>query len=150
MNSVKQLLYDKCKDFVTEKRNRIEVLIKEIHQSMTSESKSTAGDKHETGRAMLQLEREKAGNQLKEIEILETTLKKINPENSNERVALGSYVVTDGGKFYISISAGVLKIKKAEVYAISLQSPIGKLLSGKKSGDTYSFNNKIFKIKEVS
>ena len=35
--------------------------ILELQQSLDSETKSSAGDKHETGRAMLQIDLEKAG-----------------------------------------------------------------------------------------
>ena len=40
--------------------------ILDAQNGLQSESKSSAGDKHETGRAMLQLEAEKLGKQLQE------------------------------------------------------------------------------------
>ena len=41
--------------------------MKEIKEALFEEIKSSVGDKHETGRAMLQLEREKVGNQFYEV-----------------------------------------------------------------------------------
>ena len=64
----KENLYLQCVHFVEKRFNTIQNTINEIQESLTSETKSSAGDKHETGRAMLQLEREKAGNQLAEIQ----------------------------------------------------------------------------------
>jgi len=64
---IKQQLFNKCLDAIDSRFQTIQNTISEIQESLTSETKSSAGDKHETGRAMLQLEREKAGNQLSEI-----------------------------------------------------------------------------------
>ncbi len=76
----KLTLYKLCFDFIENKRHTIQQTIAEIQQSLTSETKSSAGDKHETGRAMLQLEREKAGQQLAEIQKLQEHLSKVNPK----------------------------------------------------------------------
>ena len=65
---IKRQLYSQCVDFVEERLSNIQNQIRAIQESLTSETKSSAGDKHETGRAMLQLEREKAGQQLAEVE----------------------------------------------------------------------------------
>ena len=65
---LKQDLCHQCQAFIDNRLRTIQKTINEIQESLTSETKSSAGDKHETGRAMLQLEREKAGNQLAEIQ----------------------------------------------------------------------------------
>ena len=117
-----------------------------IQQSLSQESKSTAGDKHETGRAMIQLEREKLGNQLKELELQERLLAKIPIEEvpaqdfHNQRIVAGSCVETDHLNYYLSISLGEISVSDKVFYAISLQTPIAKLLLGKTIGDTIVFN----------
>ena len=58
--TIKQELYKLCLEYVENRFQTIQNTIKEIQESLGSETKSSAGDKHETGRAMLQLEREKA------------------------------------------------------------------------------------------
>ena len=68
--NIKLELYNKCLAFTQDRLNTINKTIQELQESLTSETKSSAGDKHETGRAMLQLEREKAGQQLAEIKKL--------------------------------------------------------------------------------
>ena len=73
-NNLKQDLYMQCQVFVGTRLRAIQKTIAEIQESLTSETKSSAGDKHETGRAMLQLEREKAGHQLAEIQKLNQLL----------------------------------------------------------------------------
>ena len=85
---LKQQLYTQCLDFVESRYSNVESQIKQIQESLTSETKSSAGDKHETGRAMLQLEREKAGHQLAEVEKLKETLSKIELSKSSEIISL--------------------------------------------------------------
>lgn len=59
--SLKEELYELCVDFVDSRLSTIQQTIESNQKALTSETKSSAGDKHETGRAMLQLEMEKAG-----------------------------------------------------------------------------------------
>ncbi len=147
--AIKQELYNQCEGFVTQKLLSVKKVIEEIQESLLSETKSTAGDKHETGRAMLQLEREKAGNQLAEIEKTKQVLSKINVENSSKTIGLGSVVYTSQANYFIAISAGELLFENEKFYAISAHTPMGQLLLGKAVGDSVSFRNMSFEIVEV-
>jgi transcription elongation GreA/GreB family factor len=148
-NQVKSALLIQCQNYVDQRLQRIQNTIADIQESLTSETKSTAGDKHETGRAMLQLEREKAGKQLAEVQKLQEVLAKINISPS-EHIHLGSLVITSQGHYFISISVGKLSIEDKSYYAIAANSPIGKLLLGKTTGDRFSFNGNEIVIKQVS
>ena len=77
MKNVKENLHLQCVNFVENRFQTIQKTIKEIQESLATETKSSAGDKHETGRAMLQLEREKSGNQLAEIQKIKEALLKL-------------------------------------------------------------------------
>ena len=52
--TIKQQLYKKCQDFLNQRLETIQNTILDIQNALQSETKSSAGDKHETGRAMLQ------------------------------------------------------------------------------------------------
>ena len=65
---LKKDLYLFCQAYISNRKARIEARIAAVSEALEAESKSSAGDKHETGRAMLQLEREKLGHQLAEAE----------------------------------------------------------------------------------
>ena len=108
---------------------------------MFSETKSSAGDKHETGRAMLQLEMEKAGQQLASINQMKEIIKRVAIETTSGVVCLGSLVVTDKGNYYLAISMGKIVIDSIPYYAVSINSPIGNQLLGKCEGDSISFND---------
>jgi transcription elongation GreA/GreB family factor len=146
---IKNELYAQCFDFVENRFNTIQNTINEIQESLTSETKSSAGDKHETGRAMLQLEREKAGNQLAEIQKTKESLSKIQVSNTSEFIGLGTVVYTNKSNYFIAISAGELKVDDDIFYAISPNTPIGQLLLGKTVGNEVVFREQKFKIENL-
>jgi hypothetical protein len=80
---------------------------------------------------------------------LKLALSQINPELVTSKIQSGNLVITDQGHFYIAISAGQFKIEDANYFAISPVSPIGLRLIGLKSGDQFSFNNKVYQIENV-
>jgi len=143
---IKEALYTFCMNYVNNRLKIIQTTIKDIQVSLTSETKSSAGDKHETGRAMLQLEREKAGNQLSEIQKVKETLSKINIDKTGSKVGLGTVVYTSKLNYFVAISAGEIVVNNKQFYAISAFTPIGKLLMSKMSGDTVQFRNSTFTI----
>lgn len=147
--NIKESLYKQCLEFVDNRFQTIQKNINEIQVSLQSETKSSAGDKHETGRAMLQLEREKAGNQLAGIQKTKELLSKVNISNTSETISLGTVVYTSNTNYFIAISAGELVVNGAIFYAISSNTPIGQLLMGKRIGDYVVFRNQKFKIENV-
>ena len=98
---------------------------------------------------MIQIEREKLGRQ---IAITEKNYNKLfalsNPINTS-LVSLGSLVITDKANYYILISVESYLINSKIYYCISSQSPIGKLLLGKKVKDQINFNQNISTILEI-
>lgn len=145
MDFKKQLLV-KCFSFVEEREKTIQEIILSNQKSLASETKSSAGDKHETGRAMLQLEMEKAGQQLASIKLLKETLQKVDIENTSEKIRLGSLVITNKGNYFLAISMGKVSIEKTPYFVVSVVSPIGKLLLGKQKGDAFNFNGMQYQI----
>jgi len=149
MIPIKENLFNQCEVFVQNRYETINNTIKGIQKSLLSETKSSAGDKHETGRAMLQLEREKAGNQLAEIQKVKEQLAKISIVSTSEIIKLGSVVRTNKANYFMAISAGVLNVKEEMFYAIAPNTPIGQLLLSKKVGDVISFRDNTFTISSV-
>ena len=139
---LKQELFKQCQEFVNNRLQTIQDTISSNQKALQSETKSSAGDKHETGRAMLQLEMEKAGQQLQAVLQMNKTLDKINLKNSSSIAHLGSLVKTNQGTYFLSISAGQLVVKSENYFAVSVSSPIGKLLLGKKEKEEVLFNGK--------
>ena len=146
---LKQKLFNLTQETLSERLKVVQTTISDIQTALLSETKSTAGDKHETGRAMLQLEREKAGQQLAEIQKQFEVLNKINPNKEHHVVALGSIVFTEKANYFISTSVGELLYEDIRFYAISMASPLARLLVGKTIDQTYLFRNEKITITKI-
>jgi len=148
-NSQKEAAYIFCKSFIEDRLTRIHTNISSIQESLSSETKSSAGDKHETGRAMLQLEREKLGVQLAQAETTKQLLSKVNIDVKSDKVRLGSLVKTSKARYFISISAGEFKTSEASIFCISIGTPIGLLLLGKSAGNLVVYNESEILIEKI-
>jgi len=146
---IKEKLRNICVDFVKTKFNTIQKTIQSNKDSLYSESKSSAGDKHETGRAMLQLEMEKAGQQLSVVQKMKIVVEKIDSSKSSQAVSLGSIIYTEAANYFIGISVGKVEVEKESYFVVSPCSPIGKLLLGKIENDVFLFQGRQTKIIEI-
>jgi transcription elongation GreA/GreB family factor len=149
MDSIKTALFAFSTDYVMERINRLKTEIKKTQSSANEETKSSAGDKYETGRAMAQLEIEKNTIQLREAEKLLGMLQAIHVDLSSEIIIPGSFVKTNKGDFYISISIGLIKLQQNQYFIIAPDSPIGKLFMGKKVRDVISWNKTQYQITDI-
>lgn len=117
--------------------------------SKNNETKSTAGDKHETGRAMLQIEKDLNEAQFLKSTALKNELQHIDIDKEFSRAFAGALVYTAQGIYFLSLGIGKIRIDGLDYYAVSLASPIGELLQGKKTGDQFTFQNKSITILEI-
>lgn len=136
----KSIIKQFCLEKVLQKIDEIQTLISDAQESANSETKSTAGDKHETSRAQAHIETDRLKKQLHQLNESYKTLKGI-PTDSHKQVSLGSFVKTTQGDFYVSIGLGALKTKEYTFFAISLNAPLGQKLSGKRVGDSFEMPN---------
>jgi len=136
---IKQELYNQCQKFIEARLNTVQNTIKDIQQSLLSETKSSAGDKHE----------KKAGQQLAEIQKTTLGLTKIDTSKTSKTISLGSIVYTSQANYFIAISAGIINYKDEKFYAISVSTPIAQLLLSKSKGDKISFRANNFSITNV-
>ena len=150
MSNLKQQLYILCAQYIANREKTIKTLIAEAQEAANEETKSSAGDKFETGRETMQQEVELNLTRLNELNKLKLALDMIRPDQRNEIVAPGALVRTNQGSYYIAISAGQLKPDDKTFYAISLESPIGTKMKGQKAGDKFMLNNKTFVIESVN
>jgi len=138
-------LHQQLREKITELKSTVE----ELTEARNNEDKCTVGDKHETGRAMTQMELEKCQAQLIQTENLQTTLSRIDLKKEFITVEFGSLVETDQGNYFFSIAFGKVEIETQTIFCLSTASPIGKILLGKKAGDTVSFHGKDLLIVKI-
>ena len=136
----KQKIYQHLLQIVNEKIALYEQVLADLKESGANETKSTAGDKHETSLAMLQIEQSNNRTQLNEVFAKKALLEKINPINTASVVLNGSLVKTNQGIFYLSIALGKVIVEEMQVFTISPQSPLGQKLMGLRVGDEVNMN----------
>jgi len=149
VSSIKQQLQTLCLAYIEERINGANQAIQFAQDSANEETKSSSGDKYETGRAMAQLEIEKINAQLNEAKKLKQNLLQLESIAANEKVQPGNLVITNQGKFYISIPAGQFTIENEIYFAISPYSPIGHELLYLTTGDRFMFNKKEYVIQQI-
>lgn len=149
MQEIKQELYIACAAYVLQRVETANSAMVDAQASANSEEKSTAGDKHDTARAMMQLAAEQNAKHLAAAKKLNHALTLIDPDSASSVIGLGSLVIASNGNFYIAISAGKIEIDGTIYFAISPTSPMGQILSRLKKGDETEFNGMKIKVKEV-
>ncbi len=150
MISIKHKAVEQILSIINTRIKEIESEIKETNDSKKNESKSSAGDKYETGREMIQQVLNNLESQLAKYIQMKNELDSINFNASNDIVKAGSLIKTNTSYFLIAVALGKINIENIEVYAISINSPIGNIFKGKKKFDNFEFQNRAIEILEIS
>jgi hypothetical protein len=148
LGGLKLKVVNKCLELVEIKISHLEIERSKIQDSANNETKSSMGDKYETGRAMAQNEIGKLELNIAELKKQLSLLKKISFEDLNH-IYLGTLLVLEKDVFFLSIPLGKIYIGEKTVFCISTSSPIGKMLIGKKINEEIIINGNSKKIKEV-
>lgn len=149
VNQLKKQLLDFCLEFVQTKQTILQESLSDAKNSLDAETQSTAGDKHDTSRAMMHLEIEKKSKQLSEIDKLKRVLTQIKPSVGKGIVGLGSIIETDIGTYYIAINAGKKIIDGKEYIAISLASPLAQHLKSSPINSTLNVMGRSYEILKI-
>lgn len=153
MESISQLktkLHGFLSNLLNDKIIEMEKAIASAKESRDRDTKSSAGDKHETSRAMMQEEMDKQQMQLQSTLKLRSDLDRIEIERSNVQVGFGSFVKSDKGCFYISVGLGQVEMDGRKYFVISSASPIGALMMEKNVGETVVFQQRKYLIQEIA
>lgn len=149
MSFSKSQLYQLCLNFIRKRIENIEYSLLQARQASNDDTKSSAGDKYETTREMMQQEIDRNSKLLYEAGQQQIALQQIETVDAAKEVKNGSLVLTSGGNFYISISAGELKVDGETFFAVSQAAPIGRVFIGKRIGEELNFNGKKYLIENI-
>ena len=149
MQNIKLLLMEQVNKLLDERIETAKRSVRFARESRDSDTKSSAGDKYETGREMAQQELNKYQAQLAKISGLKNDLNRINPEDRHDKVGFGSLVLTSCGNYFLSVPMGKISVQQKDIYSISMVSPIGQLLKGKMEGEQFLFQGKIQVIQTI-
>ncbi|KYH05642.1 MULTISPECIES: hypothetical protein [Chryseobacterium] len=134
----KQEIINIIKAKAADKIQYFENLIAETRAS-NNDTKSSMGDKYETGREMLQQEINNLQRQLNEVLNQQAVLQKITSDPS-EKVQNGALVKTDKGLFYVAVSMGEIIFENQKIMTVSAESPLVKIMYNKKAGENFIVN----------
>jgi transcription elongation GreA/GreB family factor len=146
---LKEKLLALCIRHVEEKISAAAEAMRSAQEAANEEDKSSAGDKYETGRAMMQIERDNAAMQLDEALKLKRTLDLISATENHQVVSLGSVVITKTFRSFVAVGPGKLNVDGADYFIVTPMSPLGKILFGHKAGMEFTFNNKPNTVLEI-
>jgi len=146
---LKQILYELCKKYIADGMTAASQAIADAREAADDDTKSSAGDKFETAREMMQQDIDLNTGHLNELQKLKAVLDQVDPANHSDVIQPGSIVHTSQGNYFIAISIGKLVANDSSYYAISASAPLAMKLMGHQAGDTVHFNEKDFRIKEV-
>ena len=149
MDIKKEVVYNKINENIDYRIQKVKQAIHLQKESLKTASESTAGDKHNTSRAMMHIEEEKLNNQLVQLFQLKKLINKVNPNATKPSITLGSLIETNHGWLYISVPLGSIKIDELQIMVVSLVSPIGQILQNKQAGESIQFNGKKWEILTV-
>lgn len=119
---------------------KIEKLEKFLDFTLEASREIKKTPKYDSIREEMQEEIYQMQKQLGALKDLQRNMSKVL-NTSTERIALGSVVFTNKARFYISVSLGEFFFEGDRFYAISEESPMAKMLFGKKPGDSFILNN---------
>ncbi len=146
MPQLKQNIIKICINILQDKIQSLGLIMQELTNSANNETKSSAGDKHETARAMMQLEQEKLSRQIADLAEQKKEFDKIDFSKTYHNINQGSLVETNKGYFLIASSIGKITIEEKTVFVISSKSPLAIALAGKQKEDSVSFNGVVYVI----
>jgi transcription elongation GreA/GreB family factor len=149
MKDLKQHIHELCLQEIQKRIDTAETALAQSREASNDDTKSSAGDKFETTREMMQQDITRSKILLSEAQSNLQILESILSAPSEDVVRIGSLVYTNNGIFYMSVSIGQLKYEGVTVYAISVQSPVGKSLLAKKVKDKFSFNQREYIIDQI-
>jgi transcription elongation GreA/GreB family factor len=147
--TLKQKIYSHYLHVASAKVALLQQTLADLKESGANETKSTAGDKHETALAMLQIEQANKRTQLQEALESKAVLEKIANVTNTTKIVHGSLVKTNKGYFYMSVALGKATVSEVAVIAISPQSPLGAKLMGLCVHDVVEINGNGYLVEAI-
>lgn len=148
--SIKRDLFEACELRLRERMEKLEAALGAVIESRNGETKSSAGDKFETGRAMMQIEESKLRGQLAEATGAHDRLAALDIESDRRAVGPGALVATNRGNFFVATGIGKVVLNGRPFFCTSPGSPVAQALLGKSVGEEVIFNDMTFEVLELA
>ena len=134
---------------IQDKIDAFQDMIAALTEDSKNDSKGSAGDKHETGLAMMHLEQEKLNRKLQEVVDIQSKFLKIDYSIVSNQVILGSLVSANDTYFLISVSLPKIEIEGKNIFAVSPEAPLAQKMLGAVLGDVITVNQIDYLIRSI-
>lgn len=148
MNKTK--LIQHIESLIINKIDNLQFAINENRKALSDNTKSSAGDKHETSRAMAQLEQEKLGKQLQEQQSTLASIRQIETTKTFDSIQFGSLFQLPQGWFFLSAGIGKIDFEGVSIFCLTAGSPLGQQVLNKKVGNSVVLAGKEVEILDVN
>ena len=149
MEGLKEAIINQLITQLDDKLNQLNEHSKDLNDALNSETKSTAGDKHDTSRAMIHLEQEKIQHQFSALQQQRYQLLSYTNTSPSGKIVAGSLIQTTDNLFLVGIGLGKQLLNDRIVYCVGGETPLAHQLLGKKVGDEFFFNGATEKINAI-
>ena len=145
---IKRRVHARAQEQISAKIVELEAGLEAARKQANSQQKSSAGDKHETTRAMAHLEQERYAQMLRETFSLQRQVLAVDVEEVHAEVELGALLVTTIGCFYIAAGIGEID-SEPSCWVMSPSAPLAEELEGLEVGDRFRFRRQWAEILEI-
>ena len=145
----KETIYRHCCSILEHRIREANRAMDASQDDSNSETKSSAGDKYETGRAMAQLEKERHARRKATLEDMLLDLRRIGCSPSKECITEGALVQTTRGIYFLSVGLGSIELAGQTYHCLSLQSPFGQALLELEEDDEVDFREHSHQILRI-
>ncbi len=135
-------------DSLQQKKEELQTQLLALQEAASTDTKSSAGDKYETGRESIRQSRTLLEKQWQTLAQWESAVQKLSVEPAFI-VREGALVVLDIGWVWVSASFGKMVFRSLEIQGVSSASPLVQALKGKRKGETAFFRGKAIEVRGV-
>ncbi len=145
----KQQLHRHCVQILQDRVQQAQEAMDAAQRDANSETKSSAGDKYETGRAMAHLDKERHtrthASALNDL----YRLQQVSVTDVCSEIEVGALVSTNRGRYYLVVGLGKVVVDGVSYQVVSPEAPMGAFLLEAEVGDVEDFRGQTMEIISV-
>lgn len=146
MSLDKPSVYNACLTLLEQRAEELANDLENLKESAESDTKSSMGDKYETAREMINLEKGKLAERMDQVSQMKAALHSLDALQVMHEVKQGALVRIESGYCYISIGLGHVEVGDEKIWVISPMAPLSRAMLGKKKGDMVNMAGKTQQI----
>jgi hypothetical protein len=147
--SLKTRLHDHLFNALESRKSALQLERSQLSIDSTDSGKGSAGDKHEVGIAMAQIEIGKLDQQIALAQQQLADLQKLDPSVPLDQILVGSLFEINQNWYYCSVPFGQIQFADMTIFCMSSDAPLFQALKGKKVQNSTLFNGRDWKINKI-